>query len=363
MNKKIRILRGTNEKIVNTPGKTLAAGQPLYNIDKNYLTIGTLKNGNEQPLSQLPITVRQIEGYYSDNDQIKNEDDGYYSVGPSQTGTLLLNAENSIEFMVRSGATGGAMVGGGSVGTPLTITPHSLNVNGVVSVGDSSMGYEDGKWWHSAVNISNGAIRSILYTDEGDNRNSGLALNDFGGDIYLSDNTSNIIITGNISDGPNSTTVENIVTKTGSQTISGTKTFTQAVTAPQFKSDNTEAGMYFGENNELDFGSNSNVLYIGYRNRLNTSGTISNYYFGNGTGPDGQTAGKIYCGELFENGTTLSTKYVTTGTTQTITGSKTFSGPLISTGTGNNKANISQASITTCGITTLNVNTINLITT
>lgn len=110
-------------------------------------------------------------------------------------------------------------------------------------------------------------------------------------------------------------------------------TVTGNIIAPQFKSDDTEAGMYFGENNELDFGSNSNILYIGYQNRLNTSGAIDTYYFGKHNGSTGQTSGKIYCGELFENGTTLKNKYVDFTSAQTISGNKTLSGTVTITGT------------------------------
>lgn len=100
----------------------------------------------------------------------------------------------------------------------------------------------------------------------------------------------------------------NYVTTDTDQTVEGNKTFSNKIIAPQFKSDATEAGMYFGQNNELCFGSNSNILYIGYQNRLNTSGTIDTYYFGKHNGSTGQTSGKIYCGELYQGGNKVANK-------------------------------------------------------
>lgn len=46
------------------------------------------------------------------------------------------------------------------------------------------------------------------------------------------------------------------------------------IIAPSFASDATEAGMVFSDNNELNFGSNSNTLYIGYRNKLDRKSVV-----------------------------------------------------------------------------------------
>lgn len=100
-------------------------------------------------------------------------------------------------------------------------------------------------------------------------------------------------------------------------------TLTSAVIAPQFKSDGTSAGMWFGENNELAFASNANVLYIGYSNRLNSSGVISEYRFGTHSGGDNQQKGVIRCGDVFVNNGTYSV--LDTGSAQTVVGIKTFS--------------------------------------
>jgi hypothetical protein len=90
----------------------------------------------------------------------------------------------------------------------------------------------------------------------------------------------------------------NYVNLSSNQTVGGTKTFSNAIIAPQFKSDSTEAGMYFGSSNELDFGSNGNTLYIGYANKLGTTGAVSQWWFGRSNGSAGWRSGDIHCGSV-----------------------------------------------------------------
>jgi hypothetical protein len=70
-----------------------------------------------------------------------------------------------------------------------------------------------------------------------------------------------------------------------------------------FKSDDTAAALKFSDNNEINFGSNGDTLFLGYdATRISAdNGAVGNYRFGNSTGPDGQMAGKIYCGEVYVN--------------------------------------------------------------
>ena len=66
MYNRIRIARGTNETIAKRD-QNLEIGQPLYNKDKGYLTIGsTDSNGNALNVSQCPIKVRELKGWYDD---------------------------------------------------------------------------------------------------------------------------------------------------------------------------------------------------------------------------------------------------------------------------------------------------------
>lgn len=86
-----------------------------------------------------------------------------------------------------------------------------------------------------------------------------------------------------------------------------TITDTGKIVAPSFASDTSEAGMVFSDNNELNFGSNSDTLYIGYRNKLNTSGSIGIYNFGTSSGSTGMTSGRINAGDIYSNGTKVAT--------------------------------------------------------
>lgn len=77
------------------------------------------------------------------------------------------------------------------------------------------------------------------------------------------------------------------------------------VSAFMFKSDNTEAALQVGHSNEVSFGSNGDTIYLGYENRLGTSGAVSKYNFGCSNGQAGAMGGTIYCGEVYvDNGTT-----------------------------------------------------------
>lgn len=71
-NHSIQILRGTRQAIYDNRTVDLLAGQPLYNTDDNYLTIGcdkTNDNGDKtnKTIGDLPIVVREVHGYSADN--------------------------------------------------------------------------------------------------------------------------------------------------------------------------------------------------------------------------------------------------------------------------------------------------------
>lgn len=62
----IQVLRG---KITDTnKSEKLLEGQPFYNEDRNYLTIG--RKGGTASLNSLPITVREVVGYAEESAQI-----------------------------------------------------------------------------------------------------------------------------------------------------------------------------------------------------------------------------------------------------------------------------------------------------
>lgn len=68
--KAIQILRGSNDKIVNSTDKLLD-GQLLYNKDKNYLTVGS--NSGDYKLNAQPIRVRELGGFSSDDRGIASQ--------------------------------------------------------------------------------------------------------------------------------------------------------------------------------------------------------------------------------------------------------------------------------------------------
>lgn len=71
----IQVLRG---KVTDTnKSEKLLEGQPFYNEEKNYLTIG--RNGGA-PLNSLPITVREVVGYVDDTAEIIQGKNQEYSL-------------------------------------------------------------------------------------------------------------------------------------------------------------------------------------------------------------------------------------------------------------------------------------------
>ncbi len=66
-NNRIKILRGTADTIAKSSQK-LAPGQPLYNVDRNYLTIGN--SSGTTKVNALPIRTNELFGYYDESDQI-----------------------------------------------------------------------------------------------------------------------------------------------------------------------------------------------------------------------------------------------------------------------------------------------------
>lgn len=153
----IQILRGTRGEIVaaQTP---LLEGQPLYNEDDNYLTIGSAKNSSP---SQLPIKVREIGGYFEDEGGLKSTGTSKYFIKPIKEGTehklainsgdkgIKIEASNSASVLstgytlvkgnVESQLAGGTVVvgsGGSSESITNNLTCKATNIN---IVGTSSL--------------------------------------------------------------------------------------------------------------------------------------------------------------------------------------------------------------------------------
>lgn len=86
-NQSIKILRGSRDSIASNASK-LKKGQPLFNTDDGYLTVGTADDSN---LNQQPIVVREVKGYKADNNGIvtsstKSNTPGEWHVGPDSNG-------------------------------------------------------------------------------------------------------------------------------------------------------------------------------------------------------------------------------------------------------------------------------------
>lgn len=148
-----------------------------------------------------------------------------------------------------------------------------------------------------------------LYTNAELENNSSGGSGGSGGLTYrLEKSGSTISLVG--SDGSRTSVTDTDTNTTNFLPLTG-GTVSGNIIANSFKGDTTDAGIRPSDSNEINLSSNANYIYIGYDNRLNSSGAISNYKFGTHSGAAGSTKGIIECGEVIENGTSLSSKYTT----------------------------------------------------
>lgn len=108
-NGRIQLLRGSNSAIGNSTGK-LNKGQPIYNYDKNYLTIGDRTNNKN--VNDFPITVREVRGWYDDWNGISASMPntiGDYYIKPS-VNFVTIGALNKLNLSVSYGNTGGDLI-------------------------------------------------------------------------------------------------------------------------------------------------------------------------------------------------------------------------------------------------------------
>lgn len=144
----IQILRG---KVTDTnKSEKLLEGQPFYNEDRNYLTIG--RQGGTASLDSLPITVRELVGYASDSDKITNTKTDEYSLKYS-------NTDNSLKITSPRGI--GINSGNGDVtlrrntSSSLTLKSDSIEYTNN-SVSDSA-----------AVNVITPSTAGFIFKDRG----------------------------------------------------------------------------------------------------------------------------------------------------------------------------------------------------
>lgn len=88
-NSTIQVLRGSQEEILESTS-TLFEGQPLYNETRNYLSIGTSDSNSPK---KLPITVREMDGYFAENRGLTKTSDtsASYSIYPDDNNSLKVN--------------------------------------------------------------------------------------------------------------------------------------------------------------------------------------------------------------------------------------------------------------------------------
>lgn len=98
-NNRIRLLRGTSSQIASS-NKVLSYGQPLYNDDKNYITVGN-STGTKQVKAQ-PITVREVIGYYEDSTTISNSTSNQYKLSGDATNKTYINTPDAFNINVNN---------------------------------------------------------------------------------------------------------------------------------------------------------------------------------------------------------------------------------------------------------------------
>ena len=180
-NNRIRLLRGTSTQIASS-NKVLSYGQPLYNDDKNYITVGN-STGTKQVKAQ-PITVREVIGYYGDSTTISNSTSNQYKLSGDATNKTYLNTPDTFNINVNNvnkvSIDGSAMTIKENV-----VVDNAYKITGIIT---------------NAENVAN-TIGSIPLTD-----------------IFESSGTS---ITSTIKNATNATKIQNVDLSTNSSATFG----------------------------------------------------------------------------------------------------------------------------------------------
>ena len=89
----IKVKRGKSA-VLNTSTEKLQAGEVLYNLDKNYLTVGAEDN---DALTKKPVAAREIVGYTGDTDsKIGASTTEAYSIRYTDDSGVIVSSENNI---------------------------------------------------------------------------------------------------------------------------------------------------------------------------------------------------------------------------------------------------------------------------
>lgn len=155
----IQILRGSITQ--ENKDKKLLEGQPFYNEEKNYLTIGR-KGG--APLNSLPITVREVVGYVDDTAEIVPGKKQEYSL-KYENKSLKITSPQSVD------------IGSGNNGD-VTL---KRNNNSSITLKEDSIEYANNSISDSAaVNVITSSKAGFIFKDNAGSAGSNLATVEMG---------------------------------------------------------------------------------------------------------------------------------------------------------------------------------------
>lgn len=247
-NETIQILR-TNGITDNNKDVALLEGQPFYNMQKNYLTIGDKANGGKKANAE-PITVRKLIGYFNDNNGVTNsidesiDKDAYkYSIYP----TIAQRGENTEQAL--------AIAIDSSDKIKVTNT-RIIFANDVISSKNANFNIVSASQVNATSIKASESLVSNLLKDNGKGRST-IALESTG----ETSNSNNDSITIN---SPNLTISATSVIAANAQANFNSVIASTNVKAPQIQNSNQNASI----------GLNDNVLDLASSN-ININGTLN----------------------------------------------------------------------------------------
>lgn len=330
-NKAIQILRTSTAGITNNiKDVSILDGQPLYNEQKNYLTVG---KGGTATAKDKPITVRELVGYFDDTDNnITSNTTKLYYIKPNSPqnelqiyntcGDININATTDINLNTGSDSkiklnddtdiAGITKITNLSKWNPSNGSGGALQVSGSINAANMYIRGASGDTnviRGSTVINSTGATGTNITLTHNSDQNS-LILNVNG--VQITNNTTAtatgaaLSVTGGIKSnnlyisGAN----QNIIRSTDTTTAGGTKIFGNTL----IDSDVTEGGNSSGNITLRHNGSDNNKLI------LNDSGIqITKNTSANSSGGALQVTGGIKTSNLYISGENDSTINATTG--------------------------------------------------
>ena len=213
-NRAIQILRSTSDGLASSKQElALEEGQPFYNSQKNYLTIG--KYGNTGKVSDQPITVRKLEGWFDDNEKItaSKTDANYYTIYPSDEGRHLYIKNNGNHIYIEANKNiqldAGEYLNLGTTNTECVKSCSNTEIRFDVSNGSNTQSYL------KLTNSQNAELSAPVK----------ITIDTVDLDIGSAARNSDVDITGTL-DVTGATTLSSTLGVTGNTTLGGTLTVT-----------------------------------------------------------------------------------------------------------------------------------------